>query len=76
MAMMGISIAAEMLDAMGIDSNRVTGFTLDVQVNRVVTVTVTRLLEEKELTGLMGCIRRARGVITQTDITKTEVHQL
>lgn len=69
MPMMGISIAAEMLDAMGIDSNRVTGFTLDVQVNRVVTVTLTRLLEEKELTGLMGCIRRATG-----KTTKTEVH--
>jgi hypothetical protein len=73
MAILGLEIGKDMLEAMGINADRVVSFQIDVKVDEVVTISLTRLLDESELKGFVGFMNRLRGRTTKTEVVNLDV---
>ena len=71
---MGIALSKDfgiaVLRAMGIDTKRVRGFTLNVQVNKAVTITIERMVElPEDATGIdevFRSVRLGRKILSET----------
>lgn len=67
MAVIGVDVGKDMLEAMGIKTPGVVGFELRVNVDEPVRISLLRNLQPEELTGLVGWLRKRFGYTTASE---------